>query len=398
MDKSMLIKALEKGKQIFTNPKPLYCYDEIITGVNISGKNMKAVANNTFMAFGYPLDENAKKVKKVYEEYFISNKPTIIKELINVNSLDDMDYVERAIYEEIYSKLIGIKADKLDSYNRIRKPINLYLEHIISMCNLIENIQRKRLVEYMFLPMDKFIFNSPHIFNDNEKRKWHISDKAGFGIVRTEELFYEMQNTLVEKAQNISKELNEDFYRIYFDMFWGNRIESEGANLFLSNLSKKHTEVKELWSSFSDSNEKQITKSKNEIREEKNIDFNTDLLNKGSTFKELKNETLWEMDEFVNVIEVHFGKENTIFKIIEKVVNALETVKEKINVKKRKGNDAVVKFKDGGNIATFWFNQNSMSLRVVGDDYFDKRKTLNSVSQLEELNVVDIISKKAKLM
>lgn len=398
MDKSILMKALEKGKQIFTNPKPLYSYDEIITGVNISGKNMKAVANNTFMAFGYPLDENAKKVKKVYEDYFISNKSIIIKELINVNSLYDMDYVERTIYKEIYSKLIDIKAEKLDSYNRIRKPLNLYLEHIISMCNLIDNIQRERLVQYMFLPMDKFIFNSPHIFNDNEKRKWHISDKAGFGIVRTEELFYEMQNTLVEKAQNISKELDEEFYRIYFDMFWGNRIESEGANLFLSNLSKKHIEVKELWSSFSDSNEKQITKSKNEIREEKNIDFNTNLLNKGNTFKELKNETLWEIDEFINVIEVHFGKENTVFKMIEKVVNALETVKEKINVKKRKGNDAVVKFKDGGNIVTFWFNQNSMSLRVVGDDYFDKRKTLNSVSQLEELNVVDIISKKAKLM
>lgn len=398
MDKSMLIKALEKGKQIFTNPKPLYGYDEIITGVNISGKNMKAVANNTFMAFGYPLDENAKKVKKAYEDYFISNKSIIIKELINVNSLDDMDYVERTMYKEIYSKLIDIKADKLDSYNRIRKPINLYLEHIISMCNLIENIERKRLAKYMFLPMDKFIFNSPNIFNANEKRMWHISDRDGFGVVRTEELFYEMQNTLIEKAKNISKELDEDFYRIYFDMFWGNRIESEGANLFLSNLSKKHIEVKELWSSFSDSNEKQITESKNEIREEKNMDFNTNLLNKGNTFKELTNETIWEMDEFVSVIQVHFGKENTVFKMIEKVVDALETVKEKINVKKRKGNNAVVKFKDGGNIVTFWFNQNSMSLRVVGDDYFDKRKTLNSVSQLEELNVVDIISKKAKLM
>ena len=43
---------------------------------------------------------------------------------------------------------------------------------------------------------------------------------------------------------------------------------------------------------------------------------------------------------------------------------------------KRKGNDVVIRFKEGGNIATFWFNNNSVSIRVVGDELFDKQKLL----------------------
>lgn len=246
MDKNILIKALKKGKEIFTEPESLYTYDEIITGANIKGKTMKAVANNTFMAFGYPLNENAKKVKNIYEDYFIKNKTNIIRELKNVDTLNDMDNLERAIYNDIYSKLIEIKAEKLDSYNRIRKPINLYLEHIVSMSDSIDNDQRKKIAPHMFLPMDKFIFNSEYIFTGLEKKKWRVNGNVGFGVVKTEELFYEMQNSLIEKAKAVSELLQEDFYRIYFDMFWGSRIESEERNLFLSNLNKNSEVEKQM--------------------------------------------------------------------------------------------------------------------------------------------------------
>lgn len=266
MDKNVIIKALTKGKKIFTEPKSLYTYDEIIIGTNIKGKTMKAVANNTFMAFGYPLNENAQKVKNVYEDYFIKKKADIIKELINVNTLNDMDNLERAIYNDIYSKLTDIKAEKLDSYNRIRKPINLYLEHIVSMCDSIDNAQRKKIVPHMFLPMDKFIFDSPHIFTDLEKKKWRIKEGSGFGVVRTEELFYEMQNSLIEKAKAVSELLQEDFYRIYFDIFWGNRIESEEGNLFLSNLNKNNEGKKHI-ANNSKSNSVIETKWGEEVRE-----------------------------------------------------------------------------------------------------------------------------------
>lgn len=37
-----------------------------------------------------------------------------------------------------------------------------------------------------------------------------------------------MQNCLIEKANVISKKLNDEFYRVYFDTFWGNRIEMGG--------------------------------------------------------------------------------------------------------------------------------------------------------------------------
>lgn len=109
--------------------------------------------------------------------------------------------------------------------------------------------------------------------------------------------------------------------------------------------------------------------------------------------------TIWELDEFSDIIKSHFGKENNVFQMIEKIVTALQSVKEKIKITKRKNNDAVIKFKeDESNIVTFWFNNNSIRIRVVGDKTFDKEKTINNISQLEEFNVVDIISTKAKLM
>lgn len=280
MDKNILIKALTKGKEIFIEPKSLYSYDEIITGVNIKGKTMKAVANNTFMAFGYPLNENAKKVKSTYEEYFIENEANIIKELINVDTLKDMDDLEKEIYNDIYSKLTNINAEKLDSYNRIRKPINLYLEHIVSMCDSIDNTQRKKIAPHMFLPMDKFIFNSEYIFSEFEKKKWRINGDVGFGVVRTEELFYEMQNSLIEKAKAASELLQEDFYRIYFDMFWGNRIESQEGNLFLSNLNKKgESERKKHVINNSKNNSFVSTEVVEKISEMKDSKLNNSILN-----------------------------------------------------------------------------------------------------------------------
>lgn len=115
-------------------------------------------------------------------------------------------------------------------------------------------------------------------------------------------------------------------------------------------------------------------------------------------FKEIKGETIWELDEFINVIELHFGIVSDVLDIMKDIYKGLQQVKSKINVKKRKGNDVVIRFKEGGNIATFWFNNNSVSIRVVGDELFDKQKTINNVSELEKYNVVDIISRKVKLM
>lgn len=126
--------------------------------------------------------------------------------------------------------------------------------------------------------------------------------------------------------------------------------------------------------------------------------FSGKAINGKKQFEQITNCTFWELDEFLDIIEVNFGTENNVFQMIEKIVTGLQSVKEKIEIKKRKGNDAVVKFKEGGNIVTFWFNNNSITIRVVGDKTFDKEKTINNISQLEEFNVVDIISTKAKVM
>lgn len=122
------------------------------------------------------------------------------------------------------------------------------------------------------------------------------------------------------------------------------------------------------------------------------------VINRGNTFKDITNYTVWELDQFLDIVESHFGKENNVFQMIEKIVAGLQSVNEKIKIMKRKNNDAVVKFKEGGNIVTFWLNNNSIRIRVVGDKTFDEPKTIHNISQLKGFNAVDIISTKARLM
>lgn len=122
------------------------------------------------------------------------------------------------------------------------------------------------------------------------------------------------------------------------------------------------------------------------------------MMSNANRFKEIKSETIWELDEFMNVIELYFGIDSDVLAIMKKISNGLQQVKSKINVKKRKGNDLVIRFMEGGNIATLWVYSNSISVRVVGEELFDKPKTIKTVTELERFNVVDIISRKAKLM
>lgn len=228
-------KACESGNHIFMTPKKLYTYNEIINGVKVGRITMKAVDESTFQAFGR-FNENMRKSQSVYREYFNNNEKKIINSLNGISTQNELGELEEEIFSNIHNKLLkDTDNGRLNSYNRIRKPINLYLEHIVSMAQEIN--KRKALVPMLYLPLDKVIFGSDYVFNDSERRKLNINPNLGFGQISAKEHYNKLQIYLKRKSDLISQKIGVEFYKIYFDMFWKERYLHCDDNLFYSNLS-----------------------------------------------------------------------------------------------------------------------------------------------------------------
>ncbi|HOA56111.1 MAG TPA: hypothetical protein PK767_06645 [Clostridiales bacterium] len=240
MDKSVLKHALKSAEAIFLNPSVKYPYDDIIRGVQVNGTRKKAVDINTTQAFGKKLNygnfrENKIKAMDVCDTFFLEQKEQIIKVLCTaVKSRNELDEYEHELFKELRDALLLYSTSSLinESYNRIRKVVELYLEHIVSMAAEIDDDRRKELVPMLFLPIDSWIIANELIFSDYALASWGLTRKSSFGKIYSKALFDNMQRYLSDKAQEISTELGEDFHVIYFDVFWKNRLYNPGCNLF----------------------------------------------------------------------------------------------------------------------------------------------------------------------
>lgn len=237
---SILKQALQSAEIIFLNPSVIYQYEDIIRGVPVNGTRKKAVNLNTTQAFGKKLTygnfyENKKKAMEVFDNFFLSQKERIINELhSHIRTREAMDAFEYELYMSLQKKLLVYSTPSLieESYNRIRKIVDLYLEHIVSMASEIESETRKLLAPLLFLPVDSWIIGNELIFDNKSISKWGLTRKSSFGSVRKKAVYDEMQRYLVEKAKEISRLLKAEFHVIYFDVFWGNRLKTPGGNLF----------------------------------------------------------------------------------------------------------------------------------------------------------------------
>ncbi|HHW21310.1 MAG TPA: hypothetical protein GXX26_00290 [Clostridiaceae bacterium] len=128
----------------------------------------------------------------------------------------------------------NIKASQLESYNKIRKPVDLYIEHIASMCSDISSSERAALVKLLYLPLDSQIFASPYIFSRSQLYSFGIRDNASFKDVWHRKTYISLQDMLLKKAADISDHIGKEFLRIYFDLLWNDRYRKPGRNLFES--------------------------------------------------------------------------------------------------------------------------------------------------------------------
>lgn len=232
MNDYILSKAAEIGERVFIYPEPVYGYKEIMYGIKLNGNVRQIITENNFLAFGYH-DLNSRETMRVFIDFFIKNQNYILEEIKNIQHLENLNSLEMNLYNEIYKNLNQLELKKLDSYNRIRKTLDFFIECIVALCDQISTNDRLNLVPLLFLPLDNYIFKSEYIFEKPKLLTWNIKRSSTVGDIENEKVFYEMQLYLNQKSNDLSNVIGQKFYRIYFDIFRKNRINSNESNLFL---------------------------------------------------------------------------------------------------------------------------------------------------------------------
>jgi hypothetical protein len=225
MPQTPTIKTLLRiGTEIFYRPKNLkdFCY---LVENSLSG--------NTFRGF-HRIDKTLPGASIAFKKVMTNKKKDILDSIVNAQNENDLEVLSKLLTIEFKKELTkNIKHYQLESFNKIRKPIDIFIEHLVAVCNCFDIDTRNRVVPLLFLPLDSQIFNSTHVFSDIDMKKLNIRRSYSFHCIKQEEKYIEIQLFLKNKSKKVRIE------RIFFDLLWGNRITSNGKNLLEMNPSKK---------------------------------------------------------------------------------------------------------------------------------------------------------------
>ncbi len=157
------IKYQQKAEEIFIHPSAAYPWENIINGTSVSDKygnqrKMYAVAQNTFRGF-HRIDKSCSGAKEEFLAYFTSKEYSLINKLLKIDSREDLNDLENMICVEIHDLLSNCNPNQLSSYNKIRKPVDLYIEHLVAMSKELDGA-RDKLIPFLFLPLDSQILRS----------------------------------------------------------------------------------------------------------------------------------------------------------------------------------------------------------------------------------------------
>lgn len=229
---------IAKAQKVFFNPSPLYEYDSIVEGCIVKDKfgdewTMRAIDRNTWRGF-HRINVNDDGPKNVYTLYFIKNKTKIIENLRNIESMEELNKLSNNLYFEINDLLKeNIKNDML-VYNRVRVPIDLFLEHVISIANELSSC-RKKLIPFLFVPLDEHTIKN--CFTPRELIKEDLTLITTIADVDSPDEYNRLQKILYKKSVERTKEYGEKYYRIYSELLWNERYKNcFGGNLFETNL------------------------------------------------------------------------------------------------------------------------------------------------------------------
>jgi hypothetical protein len=134
---------------------------------------------DTYRGF-HRTDKKTDGAKVAFTSVLRSKKDDIIRSLSKIRNEDELTELENEMGESVRMVLHKtIRKDQLDSYNKIRKPLDIFFEHLVSMEEDFGSIRRK-ITPFLFLPLDSWMFKSPEVFPDEELEALQIKRNFSF--------------------------------------------------------------------------------------------------------------------------------------------------------------------------------------------------------------------------
>lgn len=233
--------TVKTAVQVFFVPSTQYRWEEIISGVLVTyldgGSERRDAVGTTFRAF-HRIDKSpgAKGAKAAYDLFFREKQELIRNDLSQVKSRHDLHQVCEAWRTRIAKNLVNVKPHLLESYNRMRKPIDLYIMNLVALAKEAVDL-RERLIPMLFLPLDGEMFQKA--FCIEELQKHGLSRRSKYGDVKTEAEYLSLQRIIQERSRDWSDELGMDVHPIYFDMMWRDRAGAQGGNIFTASRMRR---------------------------------------------------------------------------------------------------------------------------------------------------------------
>jgi hypothetical protein len=236
--------SIEKtAREIFIEPKVTYSYDEIVKGVCVTAEingmpvqeKMLAVNTNTFRVF-----KHIESPKEQFIQFLTEKKDEILQTFAGAASSEALDGLAEKYIEALKGRLHPNKSEalNLDQYNAIRKPLDLYFEHIAAMCNDLSDC-REKIVPLLRLPIDSQILNCHDIFGEDVRRRLGLNAVAGFTKIARRDDYFCVQKLAKTRADSVSRQIGQPFHCIYWDLYWSKRYEAPCRdNLFTSNFTR----------------------------------------------------------------------------------------------------------------------------------------------------------------
>lgn len=239
VDRATLQKVIERAESTFLAPQPQYTWREIVAGVAVRKsqgglQKLAAVSQNTWRGF-HKIDKDRPGAAEGFRGYLLENAAQLLRELNHVQSAMDLDALADRIGEAVKGRLTNIRPTMLQAYNKIRKPLDLYLEHAVAMASELAEA-RSRLVPWLRLPLDSQMFQLPHLFSDQELRQLKLSRQSTYREVNSANQYHTLQRIVNDRARQFSTMAGSTFHPIYFDLWWNDRYGRSGGNLFEVNL------------------------------------------------------------------------------------------------------------------------------------------------------------------
>lgn len=239
VDRTTLQKVIERAESIFLTPRPQYSWKGIVTGVEVrkphgGTQKLAAVSQNTWRGF-HKIDKDCPGAAEGFRGYLLDNAAQLAQELSQVQSVTDLDALADRVREAMQARLTNIRPTMLGSYNKIRKPLDLYFEHEVAMASELADV-RSRLTPWLRLPLDSQMFQLPLLFSDRDLQRLHLSRQSTYQMVGSTDQYYALQQIVSDRAGEFSVIAGRDFHPIYFDLWWNERYCRSGGNLFEMNL------------------------------------------------------------------------------------------------------------------------------------------------------------------